>query len=131
MEAQRFAPELTLAQYRNRFALPLDGHPEGWRFYNDAFLFDLRSLKWLRLDCKGPLPACRVGHRYLFPRVAVPCPRLIRLGKRSVIIKRTMWLFGGTYLDSDFKYHYFGDVWTLDLGMFFEPLLAIMNANSA
>lgn len=83
-------------QYRNRFSLPLDGHPEGWKFYNDAFLFDLRQLAWIPLACKGTPPHGRVGHR-------------------SVVIERKMWIFGGTYMDADFTYHYFDDVWTLDL----------------
>ena len=50
-------------QYRNRFSLPLDGHPEGWKFYDDAFLFDLRQLAWIPLACKGTPPHGRVGHR--------------------------------------------------------------------
>jgi hypothetical protein len=100
----------------------LDGNPEGWKFYNDAFIFDLGQLTWTQLKCKGDPPHGRVGHR------SVACarsrvlwlerPNLMRLSfDRSVVVDRKLWIFGGTYMDNDFTYHYFADVWTLDLGM--------------
>jgi hypothetical protein len=109
----------------------MDGLPEGWKFYNDAFLFDLQHLNWVPLNCKGPLPHPRVGHRWLaiaylfvyyyfllFYILFLKAFYLVHfVRERSVLIGRKMWVFGGTYMDNDFAYHYFNDVWTLDLGM--------------
>jgi len=50
-------------QYRNRERAPTASHPEGWQFFNDAFLFDLAALAWIPLVCKGTPPHPRAAHR--------------------------------------------------------------------
>lgn len=85
-------------QSRNREGARTATHPAGWKFLNDAFLFDLSALAWVPLTCKGTPPHPRVAHR-------------------SVIVGRKMWVFGGCFMDEDFCWHHFADVWTLDLDM--------------
>lgn len=83
-------------QYRNRERAPTASHPEGWKFFNDTFLFDLAALAWIPLACKGTPPHPRASHR-------------------SVVVGRKLWVVGGCYVDEDYTWHHFADVWTLDL----------------